>query len=256
MGRRIAFLHIGLLGSGGGFLETALAENAAQLAVVGVEHPTLAPDDMFRAAIEIRRDHKAWGHERRYVEGAWAEICRRIRKGKGTAVVSQELFAACTDDQVALLLDTLAGIDVHVVVTVRRADAERHELADLHARWARAVGHADRVHVLVVPPDAEPRAWIWQALGDLVGFDAGRLPLPAPGLPPHLVRSLAHAAGHDLADDAPAASEDQLWWTTALLSATLVEVERLREHERDLARRNAKIDAKRKKLKRRLAAVD
>ena len=134
---------------------------------------------MFRAAIEIRRDHRAWGYERREVEGAWAAICRRMHKGPRVSVVSKEMLSACTDDQAALLLDTLAGIEVHVVITARRADAARHELVDLQARWARAVRRPERVHVLVVPADAEPRDWIWQALGDLVGYDVTRLRQPA-----------------------------------------------------------------------------
>ncbi len=255
MGRRIAYLHIGLPGSGGGFVEAALAAQVEALAALGVQHPVAAPDEMFRSAVEIRRDHRAWGYARSDVEGTWAAVCRRARKGPSTVLLSQELLSACTDDQAALLLDTLAGFEVHVVLTARRADAERHELAELRTRWARATGGADRVHVLVVPADAEPQTWIWQALGELVGYDAAQLSLPEPGLPPYLARSLARAAGQD-ADEAPSVGEDQLWWTTALLSATLVEVARLREQERDLAERNAKLEKKRKKLRRRLAETE
>ncbi|QWF21923.1 hypothetical protein KM427_23955 [Nocardioides sp. LMS-CY] len=253
MARRTAYLHIGLPGSGGGFVETALVEHSESLTEMGVQHPTITDDEMFRAAVEIRRDHRAWGYQRREVEGTWAEICRRTRRGSGPILLSQELLAACTDDQAALLLDTLDGHEVHVVVTARRADAERHELADLARRWARAVGGAERVHVLVAPTYVEPRAWIWSALGELVGFDAARLPLPAPGLPPHLMRSLAQATGRDLDGDTPTEGEDQLWWASALLSATLVEVARLREQERALAERNAKLERKRRRPRRRLA---
>ncbi|GAA4706958.1 hypothetical protein [Nocardioides conyzicola] len=179
MGRRIAYLHIGLPGSGGDFLEQELAEHAEALADQGVQAPAVAPGEMSRAAIEIRREHRAWGYERREVEGAWAAICRRVRKGPRVSVVSNELLSACTEDQAVLLLDTLAGIEVHVVITARRADAARHELVALQARVAQALRRPERVHVLVVPADAEPRAWIWQALGDLVGYDVARLREPA-----------------------------------------------------------------------------
>jgi hypothetical protein len=253
MARRTAYLHLGLPGSGGGFVETALLEHAESLAEMGFRHPATAEDEMFRAAVEIRRDHKAWGYRRRDVEGTWAEVCRRARQGSGPVLLSQELLSACTAEQAALLLDTLDGFEVHVVITARRADAERHELDDLTKRWATAVGSPDRVHVLVVPAQADPRTWIWTALGDLVGFDGARLPLPEPGLPPYLVRSLAHATGHDPVGDAPTGGEEQLWWTSALLSATLVEVARLREQEQALSERNAKLEKKRRKLRRRLA---
>lgn len=178
MGRRIAYLHIGLPGSGGDFLEQTLAEHAEALAAQGVQAPAVQPGEMFRAAVEIRRDHRAWGYERREVEGVWAGICRRMRKGPRVSVVSKEMLSACTGDQAALLLDTLAGIEVHVVITARRADAARHELVALRARWAAAVRHPERVHVLVVPTDAEPQAWIWQTLADLVGYDVARLREP------------------------------------------------------------------------------
>jgi hypothetical protein len=50
MGRRIAYLHLGLPGSGAGFLEIALPEHAAALEAFGVAHPVAGPDEMFRAA--------------------------------------------------------------------------------------------------------------------------------------------------------------------------------------------------------------
>lgn len=189
MGRRSVYLHIGLTGSGGGFLETALPQHAAALAAQGVAHPVVASDEMFRAAVEIRRDQHAWGYARRDVEGTWAAICRRVHKSRSTVLLSQELLTACTADQAALLLDTLAGTEVHAVVTARRPDVERHEFAQLTDRWRRALGRRNHLHTLVVPPYVEPHAWIWPELGRLVGFDAERLPLggdptaPAPEPP-------------------------------------------------------------------------
>jgi hypothetical protein len=179
MGRRIAYLHLGLPGSGAGFLEVALPEQAAALATFGVTHPVAAPDEMFRSAVEIRRDHRAWGYRRRDVEGTWAGVCRRVHKQRDRVLLSQELLTGCTPDQADLLLDTLAGTEVHAVITARRADAERHEFAALAARWAAAVRRDDRVHTLVIPAGAEPLGWTWSALGELVGFDAARLPLDA-----------------------------------------------------------------------------
>jgi len=179
MARRIVYLHLGLPGSGAGFLETALPEHAATLATFGVAHPVAAPDEMFRSAVEIRRDHRAWGYRRRDVEGTWAGICRRVRKQRDRVLLSQELLTGCTPDQADLLLDTLAGAEVHAVITARRADAERHEFAALTALWTGAVRRPDRVHTLVVPADVEPLGWIWSELGELVGFDAAQMPLGA-----------------------------------------------------------------------------
>ena len=172
MGRRSVYLHLGLAGSGGGFLETALPEHAAALAAQGVAHPVVATDEMFRAGVEIRRDHRSWGFARRDVEGTWAAICRRVHKSRSTVLLSQELLAGCTADQADLLLDTLAGTEVHAVLTARRPDVERHEFSELTDRWRRALGRRNHLHTLVVPPYAEPLGWIWSELGGLVGFDA------------------------------------------------------------------------------------
>lgn len=219
--KRKAYLHVGLPRSGGGFLDSALAEHADALETLGLRHPAISTEEMFRAAIEIRRDHRAWGYERREVEGAWAAICRRAHRGRGDVVFSQELLAGCTPDQIDLLLDGLAGFEVHLVVTARDLGsqllaawagsveagrsvsfarfrtrvmdpAREHEQAqrfwagqDLGAvleRWGRAVRKPHRVHVVVVPRDDEPRAAVWRSVGEVVGFDARALPLSDSGL--------------------------------------------------------------------------
>lgn len=369
-----AFVHVGLPRSGGGFLDSALAEHAEALERDGVRHPAISTEEMFRAAIEIRRDHRAWGYERREVEGAWAGICRRAwraaSKAGGDVVFSQELLAACTPAQIALLLDGLTGFEVHVVVTARDPgaqmlaawagsveagrsvsfsrfrqrvmDPEREhdqagrfwagqDLTEVLDRWGAAVGEPRRVHVLVVPAgDPDPRERVWRAFGDVVGFDAERLPLrgdgptgpgPAglalmrrvnravdgrlsgrthravvrhylsegavtdgigtPALPADLHAALLEIGegwrksladgGYDvrgdtagllpappdpdaqLPDDVPA--EDRLSMATDTLANVLVEVARLREHNEALERRTAKLERKKRKLKRRLAAA-
>ena len=233
MAKRKAYLHIGLPRTGGGFLDTALTEHAAALETMGVRHPAISAEEMFRAAIEIRRDHKAWGYQRREVEGAWAEICRRAWKGGHRVVFSQELLAACTAEQVALLLDGLAGFEVHVVVTVR-------ETEELPEAWQAAV-RPDRVHVIVVP-DAEPERAVWTAFGEVVGFDAPRLPLDATWT---TTRPMAGRPQEELIEVI----------STGALADVIAEVTRLRAHNQVLAERNAELERKKKKLKRKLAAA-
>ena len=217
MAKRTAYLHVGLPRSGGSFLGAALVQHADALEAQGLRSPARSVEEMFRAAIEIRRDHQAWGYRRREVEGAWAGVFRRAREGKGDVVVSQELLAACAPEQIALLLDGLSGFEVHVVVTARDLGtqlvaawagslesgrsvsfgrfrervtdpAREHdqarsfwagqELDEVLARWSAAVRGPQRVHVIVAPADADdPQAAVWSALGDLVGFDATALPL-------------------------------------------------------------------------------
>ncbi|MGD9960058.1 hypothetical protein [Nocardioides sp.] len=211
MTRRKVFIHIGLPGTGAAFVEQALLTHSAGLAAVGIDVAAHSTEELLRAAIEIRRDHKDWGYQRSEVEGTWAEVCRRIFKLKGTVVLSQELFAGADADQVALFLDGLSGREVHVIVTVRdpgtqvatgwqesvksgdsvtfgrfherimdpdRGHAQaRHfwrsqDLVEVLGRWSHV--KAERIHVIAVPQVSDPRATIWAELGAVVGFDPGR----------------------------------------------------------------------------------
>lgn len=213
MARRIVHVHIGLPGAGSDFVAAALDRHADALKEQGVLAPATAAE-MFRAALEITRAHRSWGLRRKDVEGAWAKVCRRVHKARRRAVVGHELLAAARPDQVALLLDGLAGCEVHVVVVARDPgtalesgwshavaagspvsfaryrrrvlDPERlhqqaqdfwaaHDLPAVLERWSTALGDPARVHVVVPPSgDGDPRPAVWRTLAGLVGFE----PLP------------------------------------------------------------------------------
>lgn len=216
MARRKAFVHIGLNGTGTAFLDGALATHAESLRESGLALPSGSAEEMFLAAVEITRDHRAWDLHRADVEGSWARICRRGVKAKADFLVTQDLLAGATKDQAALLLDGLAGLEAHLVVTVRDPastllgeweeatkagqsvsfrrfqerlmDPERahddastfwsaQELSEVLDRWA-VQFQPERVHIIVVPRDGDTRGFIWQSLGEITGFDAAALALP------------------------------------------------------------------------------
>ena len=281
MAKRKAYLHIGLPRTGGGFLESALAEHADALEEMGVRHPAISAEEMFRAAIEIRRDHRAWGYQRREVEGAWAAICRRAWKGRHDVAFSQELLAGCTPEQIDLLLDGLHGFQVHVVVTAREPGSQLlpdwvgPDLGEVLRAWSPVV-RPDRLHVVVVP-DADPEQAVWSAFGEIAGFDAAALPIPRQwtatrqvprrGFPDLLEvgerwRKELADGGYDVRGDsagllpvegADAAGEEVV--SSGALADVVAEVTRLRAHNQVLAERNAKLERKKKKLKRKLAAA-
>jgi hypothetical protein len=188
MAKQKSFLIVGLPHVGVPLLTAALELHRDSLAETGVRAPAKSADEMFRAAVELRREHKAWGLRRRDVEGAWAGICRRALKPTGkngaTVVVGHELLAGATQDEIALLADGLAGTQLHVVALAGVPDGrlglfpDELDLADVLARWQLAVTSPDRMHV-VVTDTADPSA-AWRALGALAGFDADQLPLPEP----------------------------------------------------------------------------
>lgn len=222
MSKRRFVLHIGLEHTGADGVAAGLAEHRERLAELGVRSPARTPDDSLRAAIEMRRLHKAWGFKRREVEGAWADLVRRARKQGATAhaaVVSEELLAGASPDQVALLLDSLGGFEVHVVATLRdpasqlvdawagsvraggslslrryarrvldsgRETTEASEFwaaQDVGAvleRWRAELARADRLHVVVPAPGQDRTEATWRTIADLVGVEAEGLPFREP----------------------------------------------------------------------------
>lgn len=183
MTSRTAYLLVGLPHGGGTFLPAALRAHRDALGALGLQQPAASADEMFRVAVEIRRDHRAWGLRRRDVEGAWAEVCRRTHRGHDDLVVGHDLLAAASDAEIALLVDRLPGFDLHVVVAAGPADPrlplfpDDYDLTAVLDRWAAHVRSPDRVHLLVTEPD-DPIA-TWSALGRVLGFDATTLRLPA-----------------------------------------------------------------------------
>ena len=207
--KRKAFIHVGLPGGPGDFLEIALRRHAHSLAALGVRNPADSADEMLRAAVEVMREHRAWGYERKEVEGAWSTICRRGHKGRDTLVVTQPLLAGAASQQIELLFDGLTGFERHVVITASAPDAwtlpgdPAHDLGRVLERWAASARKPERVHVLVNRPD--DRAATWAAFGRTVGFGTASLsvanlasqpttlPRPAPTERLTVLRALAHS---------------------------------------------------------------
>jgi len=184
MAKPKSFLLVGLPHTGFPLLTAALEQHRAALAELGVTAPAKSADEAFRAAVELRREHRAWGLRRKDVEGTWSAICRRALKQRQTVVVGHELLAGATRDEVALLVDGLAGTQVHVVVLAGVPDGrvglfpDELDLGNVLDRWAAATSSPDRLHVVVTDPSDATVAW--RALGSLVGFDTEGLALPDP----------------------------------------------------------------------------
>ena len=222
MAKRRFVLHIGLPHAGGGSLATALGDHAPVLAEAGVRVPARTAGEARRAALEIRRLHTTYGHRRKEVEGTWSLLCKRARKegakSHDAVVVSDDLLAGATPEQVALLLDSLTGFEVHVVAVLadparqlvaawteavqagsdlelrryarRVLDPDRRldEAVDFWAdqdvpavleRWSGELRRPDRVHVVVPDPDQDPARAAWARIADLVGADPHLLPVTA-----------------------------------------------------------------------------
>ena len=172
MAKKQAYLIVGLPHSGVPALSAALEEHREALAAQGVRVPAKSADETFRAAVELRREHRAWGLRRKDVEGTWAGICRRLHKHPEPAVLGHELLAGAGPREIALLVDGLGGRDLHVVVLAGAPDArvavlpDELDLESVLSRWSGAVASPDRVHVVVGGAAAA-----WTTLAGLLGVD-------------------------------------------------------------------------------------
>ena len=211
---RRVLLHVGLPKTGTTFIQASLQQDKQDLRTAGVLYPSGKDDRMFRAALDVRGNHKAWGRKRAEVAGTWDTLCRKARKHDGTTVISHELLAAASVHQVVAAMTMLKGLDVHVVVTARdfarQATAESQEgvkhgrrltfeqfrtrvlaadsetdyarrfrasqdLPTVLARWGSAVP-VDHVHVLTCPPAGTDGDVLWRRFLEVVGADPDRFP--------------------------------------------------------------------------------
>lgn len=212
-------LHVGVPKSGTSFLQATLRANAVRLGAAGVHFPTDQHKGLFHAALELTGNHPGWGVPDQRVRGSWERLCRKARRYDGTTVLSNELFSNVAAADVPGALESLGGLDVHVVVTARDlarqlpaewqegvkhgrslryqrfldrvCDPERshpharkfwrhQDVADLLDRWGRHLP-ADRVHLVTVPPPGAPRDLLWRRFCEVVGVDPDVAELPGTG---------------------------------------------------------------------------
>jgi hypothetical protein len=190
------YLHVGAPKSGTTYVQGVLEHNRRRLADAGVLVVGERHLDRIHAAMVVREDSRLESLPER-ASTAWSRLVAEVRQWPGhTAVLSYELFAGATADQVRRALADLDGIEVHVVITARdlgrsvpSAWQERLKFAlttplerwrprpesagaraewgwrtmdpsGVAARWGSSLP-ADRVHIVTVPraPAGEDELW-------------------------------------------------------------------------------------------------
>ncbi len=209
------YLHVGLPKSGTTFLQGLMANNRTRLKERGYVYPFIRRETMFHAAVELRGQHERWGLDPERIDGTWQAVLRRVRTFGGTGIVSHELLAAATPEQVRRVARDTEDLELHVVVTARDlsrqatalwqeevkngrrwsfeefsaslfADDGAHlgesgfwksqDLASVLARWS-AVVPAERMHVVVVPRSSNDPLELWRRFAAAVGLDPDTLDL-------------------------------------------------------------------------------
>ena len=207
-GARKVLVHVGAPKTGTSFVQDLLFQNRERLAGQGVLYPAERFDAHFLAALDLME--LPWGGLERQAVGAWDRLAERVRCWEGTVVVSHEILATASPEQVRRALDSFgADSEVHIVVSVRdlvrQVPAEWQEnvkhrrtvgyrafldaimdpvgtgpvatwfwgVQDVPAilgRWAATVP-ASRVHVVTVPRAGAPRELLWHRFASVFGLD-------------------------------------------------------------------------------------
>lgn len=213
MSRRV-YLHVGAPKTGTSYLQDRLRRNRRRLAEHGIHYP-LGPlglqAEQFRPALDLI--DVAWRGERGQAEGQWDGLVRRVNRLDGTVVISHEILAAATADQVRRAMADLADSEVHVVYSARdlarQIPAEWQEsiklnrkisykrfvkklvdsaqdgraswfwqvqgLPDVLTRWSAGLP-PDRVHLVTVPRPGAPHDILWRRFCTAFGIDAAWAP--------------------------------------------------------------------------------
>jgi hypothetical protein len=205
--RRRVLVHVGTPKTGTTYLQDVLFLNRETLAERGILYPAERFDEHFLAALDLME--LPWGGLEAHAVGAWDRLAERVRSWPGTAIVSHEILATASREQVRRALDSFGDAEVHVVLSARdlgrqipaewqenvkhrrtidyRSFLDRiqdparpgplaswfwgvQEVPDILDRWAGTLP-PERVHLITVPQRGAPRDLLWKRFTAVLGLD-------------------------------------------------------------------------------------
>jgi len=205
-GHRV-LVHVGTPKTGTSFVQDLLFQNRDSLARTGVLYPADRFDEHFLAALDLM--DLEWGGLEAQAVGAWDRLAEKVRDWPGTVVVSHEILATASRQQVKRALDSFGNAEVHIVLSARDlvrqipaewqenikhrrtigyrsfldkiADPRRRgrlaswfwgvqEVPDILDRWG-ATLPAEQVHLVTVPKPGAPRDLLWERFASVLGLD-------------------------------------------------------------------------------------
>jgi hypothetical protein len=215
--RPVVFLHVGEPKSGTTFLQNILWANRDALARQGLQLPGIHPQDHFRANLDLREVPQAPDDPDGSYAGEWALLAAQACRAKDRAIISDEQLAAADDQQAARALRSLAGAEIHVILTVRDfvsvlapewQEQVKHRSAVGWHRWVARTRAAEppatgdrrswfwavhdtldvlrrwsqgvapeHVHVVVTPPRGAPPGLLWERFASVIGVDPASVDL-------------------------------------------------------------------------------
>jgi hypothetical protein len=192
-------VHVGAPKTGTSYVQDVLFLNRDTLAEQGILYPADRFDEHFLAALDLMELH--WGGLETQAVGAWDRLAGRVRAWPGTVIISHEILANATRQQVRRALDSFgdpATTEVHVVLSardlVRQVPAEWQE----NVKHRRTFDYRTFLDKITDPArDGELASWFWgvQEVPDILDRWGGTLPpervhlvtVPKPGAPRDLL---------------------------------------------------------------------
>jgi len=195
-------LHVGAPKTGTSFVQDLLFRSREQLAGLGTLYPADRFDAHFLAALDLME--LPWGGLEHTAVGRWDRLATEVRAWPGDVVISHEILATASREQVARALSSLSGAppgrqrEVHVVMSVRdlvrQIPAEWQE----NVKHRRTLGYHDFLAQITDPARATTVAgWFWgvQEVPAILDRWGATLPpervhvitVPKPGAPVNLL---------------------------------------------------------------------
>ena len=209
---RVVYLHVGAPKTGTTYLQDRLGANSESLAEHGISFPRgpLGRDPghtHFRAALDLLGED--WGGPSGHAEGYWDALMRKVRRSRGTVIISHEILSAAPRDKIAKAMADLEGSDVHVVFSARdlarQLPAFWQESIKQGRRWGfkrfletaqenddlwfwrsqcipRVLGRwsaglePNHVHLVTVPQPGGPSGELWRRFCEVFGIDPSWAP--------------------------------------------------------------------------------
>lgn len=208
MSARRVLVHVGAPKTGTSFVQDLLFQQREALAEQGVLYPADRFDAHFLAALDLME--LRWGGLEHQAVDAWERLAAQVRAWDGhTVIVSHEILARASSEQVRIALDSFGDSEVHVVLSARdlvrqipaewqenvkhrrtvayndfldqiTADVPETEVATwfwgvqevpaILSRWG-ATLPPSQVHVVTVPKPGAPRSLLWERFAGVFGLD-------------------------------------------------------------------------------------
>ena len=200
-GKPVVYLHVGEPKSGTTFVQEVMWGNRDELARQGVLLPGAHAQDHFRANQDLREARQSADDPTGSYRGEWPLLVKQAMQADRAAVISHELLSAATKEQAAKAIESLAGAEVHIVLSLRDFDSL------LPAEWQETVKHRNSMtwdqwigRVMKAPGKGRKPGqarWFWRVHEsiDLLGRWTQGIPpervhivtMPPPGSPPGLL---------------------------------------------------------------------